>query len=85
MIRKALIALLVLLVAGAGNPNINFNPLQGSATMTASIAGRATGDIGFDTLAYNTIFSVGALLFTITLILNMIAIRFVRKYREVYD
>ncbi|CAN5460642.1 phosphate ABC transporter permease subunit PstC [soil metagenome] len=77
--------MVVLIVAGAGNPNLNFNPLRGSSTMTASIAGRATGDIGFQTLAYNTIFSVVAMPFTAALILNMIAIRFVRKYREVYD
>jgi len=34
---------------------------------------------------YDTIFAVGSLLFVATLLLNMIAIRFVRRYREVYE
>jgi phosphate transport system permease protein len=53
--------------------------------MTSFIAGKATGDIPTGTIVYDTIFAVGALLFTSTLILNMIAIRFVRRFREVYE
>jgi phosphate transport system permease protein len=77
--------MVVLIVGGAGNPNLSFNPFQGVQTMTAFIAGRATGDIPTGTLDYDTIFAVGSLLFVATLALNMFAIRFVRKYREVYD
>jgi phosphate transport system permease protein len=77
--------MVVLIVGGAGNPNLSFNPFQGVQTMTAFIAGRATGDIPTGTLDYDTIFAVGSLLFVATLVLNMFAIRFVRKYREVYD
>jgi phosphate transport system permease protein len=53
--------------------------------MTAYIAGKATGDIPTGTTAYYTIFAVGSLLFISTLVLNMIAIRFVRRFREVYE
>jgi phosphate transport system permease protein len=77
--------MVVLIVGGAGNPNLSFNPFQGVQTMTAFIAGRATGDIPTGTLDYDTIFAVGTLLFVATLTLNAFAIRFVRKYREVYD
>jgi phosphate transport system permease protein len=77
--------MVVLIVGGAGNPNLSFNPIQSVQTMTAFIAGRATGDIPTGTLDYDTIFAVGSLLFVATLTLNMFAIRFVRKYREVYD
>jgi phosphate transport system permease protein len=77
--------MVVLMVGGAGNPNLSFNPFQGVQTMTAYIAGRATGDIPQGTLAYDTIFAVGTLLFVATLALNFFAIRFVRRYREVYD
>ncbi|MFO7548451.1 MAG: phosphate ABC transporter permease subunit PstC [Acidimicrobiia bacterium] len=77
--------MVVLLVAGAGNPLLSFNPVQGLQTMTAFIAGKATGDIPTGTIVYDTIFAVGTLLFVSTLALNMFAIRFVRRFREEYD
>lgn len=77
--------MVVLMVAGAGNPNLSFSPTAGVQTMTAFIAGQATGDIATGTLTYDTIFAVGSLLFAATLLLNMIAIRFVRRFREVYE
>lgn len=77
--------MVVLLAAGAGNPQLSFDPTKGVQTITAYIAGTATGDIPTGTLTYDTIFAVGALLFTATFVLNLIAVRFVRRYREVYD
>ena len=77
--------MIVLLVAGAGSPTFNFNPFEGVQTMTAYIASRATGEIAVGSLVYDTIFAVGALLFLITLAMNMIAIRFVARFREVYE
>lgn len=77
--------MVVLIAAGAGNPRLSFNPTEGIQTMTAFIAGKATGDIPTGTVVYDTIFAVGSLLFVSTLLLNMIAIRFVRRFREVYE
>jgi phosphate transport system permease protein len=77
--------MVVLLAAGAGNPQLSFDPTKGVQTITAYIAGTATGDISFGTLTYDTIFAVGSLLFLATFALNLVAVRFVRKYREVYD
>jgi phosphate transport system permease protein len=77
--------MIVLLVAGAGSPGLNFNPFEGIQTMTAYIASRATGEIAVGSIVYDTIFAVGALLFIITLTMNMIAIRFVSRFREVYE
>jgi phosphate transport system permease protein len=76
--------MIVLLAAGA-SPNASFDPFVSVLTMTASIARVATGDIGTGTITYDTIFAVGALLFVITLGLNAIAIRLVRRFREVYE
>ena len=76
--------MIVLLVAGA-SPNLTFDPGSSVQTMTAFIGTTATGDIGTGTITYDTIFAVGTLLFVITLILNVFAIRLVRKYREVYE
>lgn len=77
--------MIVLLVAGAGSPGLNFNPFEGIQTMTAYIASRATGEIAVGSVVYDTIFAVGALLFLLTLTMNMIAIRFVKRFREVYE
>lgn len=77
--------MIVLLVAGAGSPNLTFNPFEGIKAMTAYIAGKATGEIAVGSIDFDTIFAVGALLFLMTLLTNMIAIRFVNRYREVYD
>lgn len=76
--------MIVLLVAGA-SPNLTFDPGSSVLTMTAFIGQTATGDISTGSITYDTIFAVGTLLFIITLILNMFAIRMVRKYREVYE
>jgi phosphate transport system permease protein len=77
--------MIVLLVAGAGSPGLNFNLFEGIQTMTAYIASRATGEIAVGSIVYDTIFAVGALLFIITLMMNMLAIRFVSRFREVYE
>lgn len=62
-----------------------YNPLEAMETMTAFIAATAKGDIATGTIAYKTIFAVGTTLFVITLVMNLISIRFVRKYRQVYE
>lgn len=77
--------MVVLIVSGAGNPNLSFNPTQGIQTMTAYIGGRATGDIATGTVVYDTIFAVGTLLFVMTLLMNILAIKLVKRFREVYE
>jgi phosphate transport system permease protein len=77
--------MVVLIAAGAGNPNLSFDPTKGVQTMTAFIGGTATGDIATGTIEYDTIFAVGALLFVMTLAMNLVAIRLVRRFREVYE
>jgi phosphate transport system permease protein len=61
------------------------NALDPMETLTAFIASTAKGDIATGSLSYKTIFAVGTTLFVITLIMNLISIRFVRKYRQVYE
>ena len=53
--------------------------------MTAFIAGTAKGDVPTGSIGYETIFAVGTTLFFMTLVMNAIAIRFVRRYRQVYE
>jgi phosphate transport system permease protein len=53
--------------------------------MTTFIAATAKGDVPVGSIGYKTIFAVGTTLFLMTLVLNAISIRFVRKYRQVYE
>jgi phosphate transport system permease protein len=77
--------MVVLLVAGGGSPQLKIGFTEPAGAMTAFIASRATGEIAQGTVDYYSIFAVGTLLFLMTLTMNMIAIRFVNKFREVYD
>lgn len=74
----------VTLAAGA-TPNMTLNPLESIQTMTAYIVQVSLGDTPAGTVEYHTIFAVGALLFFITLCMNVIAHRVLRRFREVYE
>jgi phosphate transport system permease protein len=76
--------MIVSLAAGAG-PSFTLNPFRAAETLTGHIVRISGGDIGYDTLDYNSIFALGLLLFLITLTLNMISRRIVKRYREVYE
>lgn len=76
---------MVVLIAAGASPNMALDPTRSMQTMTAFIGQTATGDIATGTITYDTIFAVGALLFVMTLVMNMIAIRLVRRFREVYE
>lgn len=76
--------MIVLLAAGA-SANLTFWPNDSVLTMTTFIARTSTGDIGHGTTTYYTIFAVGALLFLMTFVMNMISIALVRRFREIYE
>jgi phosphate transport system permease protein len=76
---------MVVLMAAGKTPNLSFDPGESVQTMTAFIGTTATGDVAVGTIAYDTIFAVGALLFVMTFVMNMFAIRLVRRFREVYE
>ena len=76
---------MVVLLAAGKTPNLTLDPGASVQTMTAFIGTTATGDVATGTTAYDTIFAVGALLFVMTFVLNIFAIRLVRRFREVYE
>lgn len=84
-ISRAVGETMIMLVAAGGTPNLSFNPMEGMQTMTAFIAAAGLGDQPTGSVGYKTIFAVGATLFALTMVMNMISIRLVRKYREVYE
>jgi phosphate transport system permease protein len=76
---------MIVLIAAGLNPNNSLNPIEPHATITAFMGATAKGDNPAGTIGYQSIFALGLTLFVLTLIMNMIAIRFVRKYRQVYE
>lgn len=84
-ISRAVGETMIVLVAMGQQPNLTFDPREAAETMTAFIAATGAGDVPTGSTEYKTIFAVGALLFVMTLVMNVFAIRLVRKYREVYE
>ena len=76
--------MIVALAAGAGSA-LTANPFRSAETMTGYIVRISGGDLGYDTVDYNSIFAIGILLFLITLVLNIISRRIVRRFQEVYE
>jgi phosphate transport system permease protein len=76
---------MIVLVAAGQQPNLTGDPRNPVETITTFIAATAKGDIAQGSTAYKTIFAVGMTLFVMTFFMNAIAIRFVRKYRQVYE
>ena len=75
----------LVLVAGGHTPNLGLNPTESYQTMAAFIAAQARGDIPTGSVEFLTIFAVGFTLFAMTLLLNAVSIRLVRRYRQVYE
>ena len=75
----------VILVASGNNPNLTFDLAVAHQNMAAFIANVARSDVSAGSVAYATIFAVGTTLFVMTFALNLVAIRFVRRYRQVYE
>lgn len=79
--------MVVAIAAGAtGGALRTFDPFDGGQTMTGAISSLAIGSdqVQGSTFAFNSLFFVGLLLFAITLILNVLSERFVRKVRQTY-
>jgi phosphate transport system permease protein len=76
---------MIVAIAAGGNPNLSADPRQSMETMTAFIVRVSQGDTPTTSIAYKTIFALGMTLFLMTLVLNLIATRVVRRFRERYD
>jgi phosphate transport system permease protein len=76
---------MIVLIAGGQLAQISFDPREPIETMTAFIGATGNGDVPTGSIEYKTIFAVGLTLFVITFVLNLISIRLVRKFREVYE
>jgi len=79
--------LVILLAGGSGQllPEIVTDARDSGGSMAAFIASTATGDAPTGSIEYETIFAVGFFLFLFTLVLNLISIRLVNRFRQVYE
>jgi phosphate transport system permease protein len=84
-ISRAVGETMIVLIAAGQLANLSFDPRETMETLTAFIGATGNGDLPTGSIEYKTIFAVGLTLFALTLVMNVISIRLVRKYREVYD
>ena len=65
--------------------SMTINPLDSVTTVTVQIVTLLIGDTAFDSPKTLAAFALGLVLFLVTLVLNVIALTIVRRYREQYD
>jgi len=76
---------MIVAIAAGQIPNLTADPRQAMETLTAFIVQVSLGDTPTGSIAYRTIFALGATLFAITLALNVLSYRIVRRFRERYE
>ena len=76
---------MIVVMAAGLSANLTANPLQAVTTITVQIVTLLVGDQEFDSPKTLVAFALGLLLFIVTLVLNVIALYIVRKYREEYE
>ncbi len=84
-ISRAIGETMIVVMAAGLAANLTLNPLDAVTTVTVQIKTILVGDQEFDSAKTLAAFALGFVLFFITLMLNIIALRIVRKYREAYD
>lgn len=76
---------MIVVMAAGLSANLTANPLEAVTTITVQIVTLLVGDQEFDSPKTLAAFALGLMLFVTTLLLNVIALRVVKKYRERYD
>lgn len=84
-ISRAIGETMIVVMAAGRAANLTANPFEAVTTVTVQIVALLTGDQEFDSPKTLAAFALGLVLFVITLILNVIALSIVRRYREQYD
>ncbi len=84
-ISRAIGETMIVAMAAGLSANLTANPFAAVTTVTVQIASTIRGDQEFDSPKTLSVFGLGLVLFVVTLILNVVALRVVQKYREKYD
>lgn len=81
---KALGETMIVVMAAGLRPNLSWNPLEDMTTVTVTIVNSLVGDFEFNSPETLSAFALGLILFVVTLILNMISLSLIRKFKEKY-
>jgi len=84
-VSRAIGETMIVLIAAGQIASNSLDPRDPHYTLASFIGATAKGDIPTGSIEYKTIFAVGTLLFVLTLVMNLISIRFVRRFRQVYE
>ena len=84
-ISRAIGETMIVVMAAGLSAKLTANPLESVTTVTVQIVTLLVGDHEFDSTKTMAAFALGITLFLMTLLLNIIALRVVRKYREKYE
>lgn len=84
-ISRAIGETMAVTIAAGATPRLTLNPLESVQTMTAFIVQVSFGDAPAGSINGQSIFAVGATLFLMTFVMNIISDLILKKYREVYE
>ncbi len=84
-VSRAIGETMIVVMAASTAANLSANPLDRMTTVTVQIVKMLTGEGSFDHPATLSAFALGFVLFMVTLVLNFIALRVVKRFREAYD
>jgi len=84
-VSRAIGETMIVVMAAGLIANLTANPFEAVTTVTVQIVTLLIGDVAFDNPKTLSAFALGLVLFVVTLILNVIALRIVQKYREKYE
>jgi phosphate transport system permease protein len=84
-ISRAIGETMIVVMAASGAATISLNPFNSATTVTKQIVDLLTGEASFDSPKTLAAFALGMTLFIITLLLNIIALTVVKRYREAYE
>jgi phosphate transport system permease protein len=84
-VSRAIGETMIVVMAAGLSAKLTANPLEAVTTVTVQIVTLLVGDQEFDSAKTLAAFALGLMLFLSTLVLNVVALHVVRKYREQYD
>lgn len=84
-ISRAVGETMTVLIAAGQEPKLTLNPLEAISTMTAYMAQISGGDSPRGSVNFKTLYAVGAVLFLITLVLNIVSYWITNRFKEKYD
>ncbi|GAB3683153.1 phosphate ABC transporter permease subunit PstC [Salinisphaera aquimarina] len=84
-VSRALGETMIVVMAAGLRPNLTWNPLEDMTTVTVRIVDALTGDQSFDSPETLAAFALGLVLFVVTLVLNLVSIIVIRKFRQSYE